>query len=117
MSSRWLWVRVTHLPEDSEFKKALRDGDWDTGKYLAMHVANELKAYRADFAAAHDAKMKPHFILSPAQQREQDEEDQQRRDVRSLIMAQLRGEFVPPARDVSYVIEDKRGLPGGDIHG
>lgn len=115
MSSRWLWVRIRHLPEDSEFKKALRDGDWDTEKYLSMHIANELKAYRADFASAHQAKMKPNFIQSPAQEREKAVEDQQRRDVRALIMAQLRGEFVPPPRDVAYVIEDKRGLPEGGV--
>lgn len=117
MSSRELWVFITHLTEKSEFKRALREGDWDTDRYLLMHVANELKAYRADFASAHSAKMKPHFIMSPAQEHEQAEEDQQRRDVRTLIMSQLRGEFIPPPRDVTYRIEDKRGIPEGGVHG
>ncbi len=116
MSSRELWVFITHLTEKSEFKKILRDGDWDTDKYLSMHIANELKAYRADFASAHGAKMKPHFIMSPAQEQEKAEEDQQRRDVRSMIMGQLRGEYVPPTRDVSFRTEDKRGIPEGGVH-
>jgi hypothetical protein len=109
MTSRWLWSRITHLPDDSAFKTALRHGDWHTERYLLMHVANELKSYRADFAAAHEAKMQPQLILSPRQQREKDEEEQQRRDVRSVIMGQLRGEFTPPPRDVAFVIKDKRG--------
>jgi hypothetical protein len=104
-----------HLPERSAFKSAVREGDWHSELYLLMHAVNELKYSRADFAAAHGAKMKPTPILSPKQMQEKAEEEQQRRDVRSVIIGQLRGEFTPPPRDVSFVTETEN--KGGVTHG
>ena len=117
MSSRWLWVRLQHLPETSAFKTAVREGDWDTDRYLLMHIANELKASRADFAAANGTKTKPQWLVSPRQQQEKADETQLRRDVRGMILGQLRGEYVPPTRDVAFLTEDTRGSAGGDVHG
>lgn len=103
-SSRWVWVRVTHLPDDSATKKAMREGDWTEGQYITARLVNELAFFRADHAAVHaQHKMRPDPIQSPAQRREREEGRRQYREVRSMLLAQMRGEYIPPTRDVAFL--------------
>lgn len=96
------------LPEDSETKKAMREGDWSEQQYMTARLINELAYFRADHAAVHaNHKMRVEPIESPAQRAERRKEDQQRRQIHSMLRAQLRGEYTPPPRDVSFVHEDR----------
>lgn len=104
-SSRWVWTRIIHLPDESQFKAALREGDWSIDRYLLAHVANELKYHRADFARAHGGDMNPQPILSPGQQQEKDAEDQDYRDAREILLGQMRGDYTPPTREVGFIAE------------
>jgi hypothetical protein len=104
MSSRELWVFITHLPDLSATKKAMREGDWTEDQYIAARLVNELSFFRADHAAVHaQHKMRPEPIQSPAQRKEKVDNQRRYREVRSMLLAQMKGEYTPPARDVAFV--------------
>lgn len=87
---------MLHLPDDSELKTAIREGDWTADQYVQARIANELMLSRADYASAHGSTMKPTLLLSPAQQADEDEERQAESEIKELFRAQLYGEFIPP---------------------
>ena len=93
MSSRRLLILLEHLPEDSAFKTAYRDGDWPLQSQLATGALNELKAMRSDLYALIG---KDHFpfkpILSPGAQQAMAAKTAEIRRSHDDVMAQLRGE-------------------------
>jgi hypothetical protein len=109
VSSQELYAFIVNLPEDSATKTAARDGDWHEDKYLAVRLINELLCYRADFISANGGEFKPNLILSPKQIEAKRAERQQYLDLRTLMLAQMRGEFVPPKRSVRFETEDRKG--------
>lgn len=103
MSSRELWVFITHLPDSLATKTAMREGDWTETQYIQARIANELAYFRADHAAVHaEHKMRVDPIESPAQRAERAEKDKAAAGVRSFLRAQLSGEYTPPARGVVF---------------
>lgn len=81
--------------EESPFKEAYRE-DWSDRKYGMFGILNELRIMRADNAAIHaDHKMEPSLIKSPAQQRAEEFDEEQRQAIRGGIMAQLRRPLSP----------------------
>ena len=92
MSSRRLLILLEHLPEDSAFKIAYREGDWPLQSQLATGTLNEIKAMRSDLYALIG---KEHFafkpILSPSAQRAKDAKTARIRAVHDEVIAQLRG--------------------------
>jgi hypothetical protein len=96
------------LPDDSETKKAMREGDWTEQQYLLARLINELAYFRADHAAVHaNHKMRIDPIESPAQRSQRAQETKERHQIHSMLRAQLRGEYKPQARDVAFVHEDR----------
>src|SRR6185312_9904150 len=91
LSSRRLLVVLRRLPEDSEFKTALRDGDWDSETYIKAGILNELRIARVDNAAMNGHKMEPVLLRSPRQIVEDDQIRQAREAARDRIRAQLHG--------------------------
>lgn len=89
---------ILGLSDDSDTKTALREGDWTEKQYITARIANELMLSRADFATAYGGHMDPHLFKSPKQQAEEAEDMAAARDVRTLIRAQVHGEFVAPAQ-------------------
>jgi hypothetical protein len=77
---------------------------------MMARIANEIMCYRADFASAHGGDMKPSLILSPKQIEAKRAERQQYLDLRQMMLAQMRGEFVPPTRATHFETEDRLGL-------
>jgi hypothetical protein len=98
LTSRRMWALMLHLPDKGAVKTALREGDWDEERYILARIANEMIFSRADFANVHGGKSDPAPLLSPKQAAEDEAEKQAARDVRSLIRAQIHGEFVAPAQ-------------------
>lgn len=96
------------LPDESATKKAMREGDWTEQQYMTARLINELAYFRADHAAVHaNHKMRIDPIESPAQRAERRKEAEERRQMHSMLRAQLRGEYRPPAREVSFTHEDR----------
>ncbi len=110
VTSQELYAYILHLPEDSATKAVFRDGDWHEDKYLSVRLINELMCYRADFVSSNGGDMKPNLILSPKQLAAKAAERQQYLDLRQMMLAQMRGEFVPPTRDVHFETEDRKGI-------
>lgn len=98
LTSRRLYNIIFALPERSETMKALREGDWCEEQYILARIANELMFSRADFATAYGGRMEPKPFQSPRQLAEEAEEREAARKVRTLLRAQVHGEFVAPAQ-------------------
>lgn len=98
VTSRRVHALLWHLPDESETKTAVREGDWTEAQYVQARIANELMLSRADFVVAHGGKSDPKLLLSPKQRAEEEAERQAARDVRTLLRAQIHGEFIPPAQ-------------------
>lgn len=93
MSSRRLLCLIDALPDDSNYWKERRDGDWSAQEYINAAVVNELRLLRADQAAIHaDNKMDFNLVESPAQQKQDEELAEKSRKAREIIMAQLKGQ-------------------------
>lgn len=91
MSSRKLLALLEHLPDDSAFKKATRNGDWNFGEYLQAGVLNEIRLLRIDQAALNGQKMDAELLESPAQIERREELNREREVHRAGILAQLYG--------------------------
>lgn len=89
MSSRRLWILLQHLPEDSAFKTALRDGDWTLKELLLTAVFNQIHAMRGD-GYGEGFVYEP--ILSPEMQRHKDTKRAGIRAAHDDVLDQLRGE-------------------------
>jgi hypothetical protein len=92
MSSRRLFALIKHLPDDSAFKTAARDGDWKPEIQLAAAMVNAAMGIRSDLYAILDKssfKFKP--ILSPSVERAQAEKRAAIRAGHDDVIAQLRG--------------------------
>lgn len=66
MSSRRLVLLVKHLPDDSATKRAMAEDPWPLMTHLLVSVVNEQRLARADYAAAHGERVKPHLIPRPS---------------------------------------------------
>lgn len=108
-----MWARIQHLPDRSATAKAKREGDWSDDQYVAARIANTLTYFRADHAAVNGEKMSVEPLESPRQQAERAERDRHRRDVGSMLRAQLRGEYTPPPRAVTFESTDLTPTLGG----
>ena len=92
MSDRRLLVLIKHLPEDSAFKLAFRGYDWPLEAKLATGAWNEIKAMRGDlWALIGNERLPFQPILSPSDQKAQEDKLAQTRAAHDDIMAQLRG--------------------------
>lgn len=91
MSSRRLLVLLRFLPDDSEFKKALRDGDWSHQQYLDAGLLNEIRLLRVDQAALSGQSMDYSLLESPAQIEQRERDAERYRNVRTDILRQLHG--------------------------
>lgn len=92
MSSRRLLCLIDALPGDSAYWKERRDGDWSPEEYIQAAIVNEIRLLRADQAAIHaDHKMDVKMVESPAQEKQDEELAEKTRQVRSHLMAQLKG--------------------------
>ncbi|QIS06755.1 hypothetical protein F5X71_34590 [Nocardia brasiliensis] len=109
LSSQEVFAYIAHLPDESATKTGAREGDWTQERYLTTRLINEFLCYRADFASAHGGDMRPALILSPAQLAAKAAERQQYLDLREMMLAQMRGEYQPPTRTVTFETEDKLG--------
>lgn len=89
MSSRKLIALLEHLPDDSAFKKAHREGDWSFNEYVAAGIVNELRLLRTDQAAINGQKMDTILIESPAQLEKKHEVEVLHQAQRAGILAQL----------------------------
>jgi len=92
MSSRKLIALLEHLPDDSAFKRAHRDGDWGFDEYISAGIVNELRLLRSDQAAINGQKMDIDLIESPTQLEQKHELEKLREVQRRGILAQLYGE-------------------------
>lgn len=92
MSSRRLLTLLQHLPEDSAFKRAARDGDWGFTEYMQAGVLNEVRLLRIDQAALNGQKMDADLLESPAQLKRKEEQARVVAAHRAGILAQLHGE-------------------------
>lgn len=108
-SSRWVLVRLGELPDSSTFKVALRDGDWTEMEHVLARGVTEISYLRADNAALNGQKMRPQPVLSPKQRREKAEELALSHSIHDMIVAQMKGEYTPPKRNVTFVAET--GVP------
>lgn len=97
------------MPDEGRLKTALREGDWTEAQYIQARIANELMLSRADFIVAHGGKSDPKLLLSPAQRIADEEELQAARDVRTLLRAQIYGEFIPPPQPGRIFIGSDKG--------
>jgi hypothetical protein len=89
LSSRRLLILLDRLPDDSEFKKFCRGGDWSEAQYLVAGQLNELRLLRTDQAAISGREMSTNLVESPAQiEARQAEQDRQAR-LRRKILKQL----------------------------
>lgn len=94
MSSRRLLVLLENLPEDSAFKRAVRNGDWGFNEYLQAGLLNEIRLLRIDQAAINGQKMDADLLESPAQIERREELNRERETQRAGILAQLYGQDV-----------------------
>jgi len=108
ISSREILVFVEQLPDTSRTKTAMREEDWSEQEYIHARIANELMLSRADYAASQGSKMSPNVILSPAQRQSRDEDRALQSELHHMMIAQMTGEFVPPARDIEFRHVDDR---------
>jgi len=92
MSSRRLIALLQHLPDDSAFKRAHRDGDWGFDEYMWAGIVNEVRLLRSDQAAINGQKMDISLIESPSQLEQKYELEKVRAVQRAGILAQLHGE-------------------------
>lgn len=92
MSSRRLLTLLQHLPDDSAFKRATREGDWTFDEYIRAGIVNEIRLLRVDQAAINGQKMEAEFIESPAQVKRKEEQYRVNELHRAGILAQLHGE-------------------------
>lgn len=92
MSSRRLIALLRHLPEDSAFKRATREGDWTFQEYMQAGIVNEVRLLRIDQAAINGHKMEADLIESPAQIERREELNRVKGAHRAGILAQLHGE-------------------------
>lgn len=99
MSSRRLLVLLDHLPEDSAFKTAIREGDWSFEQYISVGILNEIRLLRTDQAAINGHKMDSALIESPAQMERKQEIGRRNEALRAGILAQLNGENVGGTAD------------------
>jgi hypothetical protein len=93
MSDRQLENLVRGLPENSAFRRALRDDDWSPDRYLLAAVLNEIRALRGDLLmmfAQETFDYEP--ILSPRQVADRDDARQDARGAHDELMATLRGQ-------------------------
>lgn len=88
MSSRRLLVLLQHLPEESAFKTALRDGEWPRQDVLLAALYNELHAMRGD-GYGEGFSYRP--VLSPSMERAKNEKRSIVREAHDNVIAQLRG--------------------------
>lgn len=91
MSSRRLLLLIDTLHDKSEFRRALRKGDWSDEEYINAGVLNELKLMRVDQASINGQDMPYQLLESPAQIAESARVAEERRAVRSDILRQLHG--------------------------
>lgn len=101
MSSRRLLALLEHLPEDTAFKKAHREGDWSFDEYVAAGIVNELRLLRTDQAAINGQKMETILIESPAQIEKKNEIELVNQAHRAGILAQLYGQDLGGKADAS----------------
>lgn len=77
MSSREFIVLVVYLPDDSEYQKARRDGDWSEMEYMAAAAANRL------------AREDDYLFLSPSQRVEEVVDDDDLAEQRDSVTSQM----------------------------
>lgn len=71
-------VIVTHLPDDSATKTAMREGDWSEAEYMSAFTVNQLLLVRADLRGMFGGQQwSPPLVKSP-QQRIADEANRQK---------------------------------------
>lgn len=80
MSSREFLALVVYLPDDSEYQKARRCGDWTEMEYVVATIANRLGAQSG-------AEYVP--FLSPAQRAEEVIDDDDLDEQRGGVMSQM----------------------------
>lgn len=108
MTTRKLWVFLKYLPEDSEYKKALREGDWSESERIHALIATQLAFLRYDHAVVNQQKMrKPEALLSPKERREKAETREFQVGMHDLLLRTMRGEIEAPARDVTFTTDNK----------
>lgn len=81
MSSRRLLALLEHLPDESAFKQALRDGGFSRAERMAAETHNEVARLRASYHAVNggaDAAYEPFEFVDPRVERlrEQHEADE-----------------------------------------
>lgn len=82
-------IVLGNLKDDSAFAKAYRD-DWSQEEYVEVGILNELRLMRCDNVAMHAQKQVEPFVLkSPAQLRADEDDSENKRQIRGGIMAQL----------------------------
>ncbi|MDG3012373.1 hypothetical protein G4X40_19725 [Rhodococcus sp. D2-41] len=117
VSARQVLVRLKHLPDRSELKKAMRDGDWSQDEHVMAAIFNDLRMLRADYGSVHSdgRSPAPTLLRSPAAMKEELAQEQFHTDLHDAMVAQATGKYQPPKRNSSYVTTDSLGM-GGDVH-
>jgi hypothetical protein len=94
MSSRRLLLLIDKIQTDpdSMLARERRDQDWSLEEYLRAAQVNELRRWRADYAALKGGhKMDVVTVDSPAQQQDSEGDKKRFADVREHLLSQMRG--------------------------
>lgn len=89
LSSRRLLILIDNLPDDSEFKKFCRGGDWSDAQYLVAGTLNEIRLMRTDQAAISGRDLSTTLVESPAQIEVREAEQERQARLRRKILKQL----------------------------
>lgn len=90
MSSRRLLTLITHLPDTSATKTAVRHGDWNDDRYLSAAAVNEIRLMRADLAGIFaGGGEEPQLFRSPAQEKAIADRERERESLRAKVLRTL----------------------------